>query len=93
MSEPSATYLREAWHLDKKVPIVLIFAILVQFVGLMMFVNDVSSQGKESARRIATLESQRVSERLTSLEAQMGDTKALLLRMESKIDRLADRVR
>jgi predicted nucleic acid-binding Zn finger protein len=64
------------WHLDKKVPI---------------YVGAIKTRGDDNERRISALESQKVSERLSSVEAQLTDAKSLLLRMDSKIDRLNER--
>ena len=83
---------REQWHLDKKVPIALLTALLIQFGGMMMYVGTLKSQTEDNGRRITQLESQKVPERLSSLEAQLTDTKALILRIESKVDRISDRI-
>lgn len=80
----------EQWHLDKKVPIALLTALLIQFGGMMMYVGTLKSQTEDNGRRITQLEGQKVSERLSSLEAQVGDTKALILRIEGKVDRWHD---
>lgn len=79
------------WHLDKKVPLALIFAMLVQFATAMYFIASVKAQGDENARRIATLEAQKVSERLAGLEAQVASTNSLLLRVDDTMRRLVER--
>jgi hypothetical protein len=79
------------WHLDKKVPIALLLTMLLQFGGFMVMLGTIKAQGEDHERRISQLEAQKVSERLASLEAQVSDTKALLVRMEQKIDRIAER--
>ena len=79
------------WHLDKRVPIALIATMLIQFAGIVMYVSTINSRTVENERRISVLESQKIGERLAAVESQMVDAKALLLRVEQKIDRMADR--
>lgn len=79
------------WHLDKKVPLALIFIMAVQFATAMYFITTVKNQGDENARRIAILESQKISERLAGLEAQVASTNALLLRVDATMQRLIER--
>ena len=81
----------ENWHLDKRVPIALIVTMLVQFAGIVMYVSTINSRTLENERRISMLESQKIGERLAAVESQMVDAKALLLRVETKIDRMAER--
>lgn len=81
----------ESWHLDKKVPIVLLMALVGQFAGMAMFVGSVKSQGDENTRRISALEAQKVGERLSSLEAQVIDAKALLIRIDDRMTRRDER--
>lgn len=77
------------WSVDKKIPLALIFALLVQFASVMVYVSTLKSQGDDNARRIATLEAQRVGERLAALET----LPALLTRMDDKLTRLVERPR
>ena len=79
------------WHLDKKVPIALLSALVVQFGGMVMFVGSVKSQGDENTRRISALEAQKVGERLSALEAQIVDAKALLVRIDERMTRRDER--
>ena len=79
------------WHLDKKVPIALILALVVQFAGMVLFVGQVKSQGDENTRRISVLEAQKVGERLSALEAQIVDAKALLVRIDDRMTRRDER--
>lgn len=79
------------WHLDKKVPLALIAVLVVQFASGLLAFASVRAQGEATASRVSVLEAAKVSERLSSLEAQMTDAKSLLLRMDMKIDRLNER--
>lgn len=81
----------ENWHLDKRVPIALIATMLIQFAGIVMYVSAINSRTLENERRISNLESQKIGERLAAVESQMVDAKALLLRVETKIDRISER--
>lgn len=94
-SSTKARYLdrrqKESWHVDKQVPLALILALVVQFVGLVLYMGALANRTGENERRITLLEAQRISERLATLESQLGDTKALLLRVDTKIDRLANK--
>lgn len=81
------------WHLDKKVPIALLMALVIQFGATMVSIGGVKSQGEENTRRISALESQRVSERLSSLEAQVVATTLAVSKMDGKLDRLVERAK
>lgn len=85
---------REGWHLDKKVPISIIFAIVLQCVSFTWFM------GKQDAR-ITLIEQSRV-ERISAQhdrdERQDQDTAARfeevskrLDKMDGKLDRLIER--
>lgn len=81
----------QSWHLDKRVPIALILTLIMQFAGVVLYVSRIEAQGADNERRISALESQKISERLAALESQVGDVKAYLARMESKLDRIVER--
>jgi hypothetical protein len=63
-----------AWHLDKKVPIALIFAILLQTGGIVWW-------GASASERLNTLE------RRVEMTAPQGDR---LTRVEVKVDNALD---
>lgn len=85
------TLHKEEWHLDKKVPLALIAALLIQFAATVGFISSLRSISDENTRRIGVMENHRTPERMTALEVQMLDSKALLLRIDTKIDRLSER--
>ena len=73
----------EHWHLDKRVPLALIFAIFIQTAGAFWWASDIS-------RRVATLEHNQMNtpllvERIVRLEA-------VLTRLDRTLDRLEKRM-
>lgn len=71
-----AEYQQEQWHLDKKVPIALIFAILIQTAGAFWWAATITS-------RVDNLESKvditaDLKERVIRLEEQTKITNSLL---------------
>ena len=85
------------WHLDKRVPVGIIFGLLAHFAGTVWLASAVFSESAETKRRVASLEqaraSDRVAERLAVLESQGQDTRAAVLRMESSVQKLVERTR
>jgi hypothetical protein len=79
------------WHLDRKVPLALVYLLVGQFLGGVVFASNLMSQQANQEKRITVIENQRVSERLVSLESQMADTKALLQRVDTNLLRLVER--
>lgn len=75
---------KESWHLDKKVPIALIGALMFQTVGFGVWMGSIQTrvdnveawQGKND----------RMDARLSVLESQLGNVSAILERIENKID-------
>jgi len=71
------------WHLDKRVPVALLLAILVQTFGMGWWASSISE-------RVASLERSRADNkdtggRLMVLESQMKDIKAILQRIDRKL--------
>ena len=82
------------WHLDKKVPIALIFAIFLQAVAVVWWGSGLSSRVETNTTNISTLQTaeqvrirdERVLEgRLSRIEAQLGSINSSLARIESKL--------
>lgn len=82
---------KELWHLDKGIPISVIVTLIAQAVVVVWWFSNLSQQVENTEQRIAAIESQRVSERLTALESQMLDSKTSLVRIENKLDRLIEK--
>lgn len=80
----------DLWHIEKKIPVAIVFSMLVQGAGLIWWANGITKDNQEYARRIAQLEAQRAEQRLTVLESQMIDSRGSLSRIEGKLDRLIE---
>lgn len=87
MTKPDESH----WSLDKRIPLALILAMVIQFGMAMVFITNVKAQGDENAKRIAYLESQHVSERMAGLEAEAKATNSLLIRLDATVSRLLER--
>jgi len=75
----------EHWHLDKRVPLALIFAIVIQTAGAFWWASDIS-------RRVANLESNQTNanlliERIVKLETVLSRLDKTLDKLERKIDK------
>ncbi len=79
------------WHLDKKVPIALIIAIIVQTAVAVAFIARLDSRVSHLEEADSRAADENVSERLAVVESQLvgvGDTTD---RIERKVDSLIDR--
>ena len=80
---------RDHWHLDKKVPITIIFALLAQGAAGLWFVSKLES-------RIYALESKELSQRDrddrqdNAVRDAMAGVARQLERMDAKLDRLVE---
>lgn len=79
------------WRIDKHIPLALVYLLIAQFLGGVWMAAQVLNKVESQDKRITIMENQRVSERLVSLESQMGDTKSLVQRMDANIIRLIER--
>lgn len=86
----------EPWHLDKKVPIALILALVVQTAGMVWWAASLSRTVHEHERRItlneqadvsALLEQRRVAEGLARLDERTAAQTQILRRIEDTIQR------
>ncbi len=81
---------KEQWHLDKKVPIGIIVAMLMQFAGGLWFVSKLDS-------RIYNLEKDALLQRETdqrqddSARATRAEVLRQLERIDEKLDRLIEK--
>ena len=78
------------WSLDKRVPLALVLTILMQTAAAIWFFSGLSHQLDEHNRRLSAVEAQRAGERIAVVEAQVGDMKTQLNRIEGKLDKLAE---
>ena len=74
------------WHLDKRVPIALILAILIQTAGALTWAGAATERINQLERQ-ATGGSD-LGERAARLEEQVAFTREQLERIEEKLDRI-----
>lgn len=91
---------RESWHLDKKVPIAMMTAILLQTGGMIWWASGLEEKVRahttalfDQAQRIVKLEDARLAaaERLSKIETLATSIADSVSRIERKVD--ADRER
>ena len=86
---------KEKWHVSKAVPITLLVALLIQFIGVVWIARGLVGDLSDTSRRVTALEtiraSERASERLSVVETQIGDTRAATLRIEADVKKLVER--
>lgn len=87
---------QEPWHLDRKVPIALIAALLVQTIGVVWWASGLEHRVGEHQRRIAALEQyevqssgemRRVSEILARLDERLTTQTQLLREIRERLGR------
>jgi hypothetical protein len=79
------------WHVDRNIPLALIYLLLGQFIVGVWVVSRLFSNVESQDKRIAVIEQQKVSERLMTLESQMQDTKQVLYQVNSNVLRILER--
>lgn len=76
---------KPGWHLDKRVPIALILALIVQTAGVVAWFATLDS-------RLASVETWQekndaTRDRLATIETQLSGMKDTLVRIERKLDK------
>ena len=83
------------WTLDRRVPLALIWAVLAQTGVGIWWASRQEATINHLSQRQAALEAQRatdrVGERLSTLESQMMDAKDVLRRIDERTQRLVER--
>ena len=79
----------DRWHLDRRVPIALIVAILFQTAGALVWAGAASQRMNHLERQVA--EDRDLSERTVRLEEQATHMRASLDRIEGKLDQMIRR--
>ena len=87
--DASAQSAREPWHFDKRIPIALIAALLLQTAGMVAWAARLDT-------RVGHLESQTGAgrgdrDRLTRLEVKLDALSESMARVERPLDRSEDR--
>jgi len=84
------TAAKESWHLDKKVPIALIFAMLTQFAGVVWFIGQLAKDIELLKADTAVLH-QRDNQQTDSLKDALRLMQDQFQRLDAKLDRLIER--
>lgn len=75
----------DSWHLDKRVPISLIVAIVIQTSAFIYFAGQLSTRVDHLEQAVS--ESKNRGERISRLEAGLEAVKDVAVRIENKLDR------
>ena len=86
MSAPT----KESWHLDKKVPLSLIFAMLIQAAMVIWAVADIKKDVEILKSRVAT-QADRDERQDKTLGEVVARLQTQLERMDGKLDRLIEK--
>ncbi|MGE3150604.1 MAG: hypothetical protein AB7K04_16225 [Pseudorhodoplanes sp.] len=75
----------ESWHLDKRVPLAFVVALVVQTCAALVWAGS----ARERMARVVSdvVRVQELAERSARLESQRVDVRTSLVRIERKIDR------
>lgn len=76
--------ISQHWHLDKRVPIALIFAILVQTAAIFMWVGALSSRVSEL--EIKANRAMDIGDRVIRVESDVSYMRNSVERIEKKLD-------
>ena len=95
--------LKEGWHLDKRVPVSLILAIIIQTVGFVWFLSDLDNRVdnntdaiSEAAEEVIGIEQDLSAIRRTAnsqsvslgrIDVQLNNIEAILNRIENRYER------
>ena len=80
----------DSWHLDKKVPLSLIFAMLIQAAMVIWAVADIKKDVEILKSRVAT-QQDRDDRQDKTLEEVVSRLQTQLERMDGKLDRLIEK--
>jgi hypothetical protein len=93
MAESNKIMGDKDWHLDKKVPIALIFAILCQSGSFLWWASSINERVKvlETANMAATVSAPVQSDRLTRVESKMESVQRDLTEIKTDVKSLIRR--
>lgn len=80
----------QGWHVDKKVPLTLIFAMIVQAGMVILAVADIKKDVEVLKADVVTLHQRDARIEITTKET-ITDLRAHLERIDAKLDRLIER--
>lgn len=84
------TPTKESWHLDKKVPLSLIFAMLIQAAMVIWAVADIKKDVEILKSRVTT-QSDRDDRQDRAVDEIVAELRTRLERMDNKLDRLIEK--
>jgi cell division protein FtsB len=86
--------MQEQWHLDKKVPVAIIFAILVQTAGAVWWASGITVRMSQIERRMdnAATRSQNLDEVVANQATQIAVLVARIDEQTRQVDRLSSQV-
>jgi hypothetical protein len=77
------------WHLDKRVPIAMLFALLANLFAGIWYAAKIDS--RVAALEISTRDNNLVLERLVRVETQLDGLKDAVNRIDQSVTKIADR--
>lgn len=86
----------EAWHLDKKVPVAIIFTLLVQLMGIIWWAARLDARDTDQERRISNIEVwqsgtqqqlQKLNENVARMDERLGLQIELLKEIKGNLGR------
>ena len=86
------TYPKEQWHLDKRVPVAIIFAIFMQTAGAIWWASSIQSRVSSNERSITRLtdSSEELREAVHEQAVQLGRIEEQITGLRSDIQRMLD---
>lgn len=79
----------KAWHLDKRVPVAIIFSLILQSAAIVWWASGVTSRLETVERAQGIIvENQK---NIIALQSDQRSTATSLVRIETKLDRLIER--
>jgi len=82
--------VEQGWHLDKKVPLSLIFAMLVQFGMVVVAISDIKKD-VEYLKAQVTTQANRDARQDADMKEAMAQLRDALATLNAKLDRLIER--
>jgi hypothetical protein len=74
---------KQPWHLDKSIPLGLIFAILVQTTGMVWWAASLTE--RVGSLENAAMDNRTTAPRLAVVESKLSDIKDVLSRIETRL--------
>lgn len=80
---------KDRWHVNREVPLALIFLVIAQFVGVVVYVNDLKNDVSHNSEILQDMKGNGTHSRLVRVEEQTRAIQETLRRVEQKLDRRA----